>query len=108
MREKDDKVIAKISKAEKQELLDFANELDVPYSQLVREGVRLKIAENAGRSSNLPTRRLLRKRGNDGPMRIRSGGRRIPQSRHIDLLRSVQHTRTRHVGIVKSGRMVVR
>jgi hypothetical protein len=45
MREKDDKVIAKISKAEKQELLDFANELDVPYSQLVREGVRLKIAE---------------------------------------------------------------
>lgn len=45
MKAKDDKVIAKISSEEKAELTELARELDVPISQIVREGVRKRIAE---------------------------------------------------------------
>jgi predicted DNA-binding protein len=42
---KDDKVIAKLPAEEKQELIRLAESLDVPISQIVREGVRSRIAE---------------------------------------------------------------
>ncbi len=40
---KDDKVIAKIPANEKAELVDMAETLDIPISQIVREAVREKV-----------------------------------------------------------------
>lgn len=45
MKIKDDKIIAKLPIDEKQELADFALVLDVPMSQIIREGVREKMVK---------------------------------------------------------------
>lgn len=44
MKPKDDKIIAKLPRDDKQELVDWAAERDVSVSQIVREAVREKMA----------------------------------------------------------------
>lgn len=45
---KNDKMQIRISEAEKEELNELAERLDVPASQIVRDGIRARIAELKG------------------------------------------------------------
>ncbi len=42
---KEDVLFVRISKTEKDELFDIANQLDRPFSQIAREAIRKEVAE---------------------------------------------------------------
>ena len=52
---KDDKIIAKINSAEKAQLVEISQKLDVPVSQLIREGVRDVLEKHSDITTPLKT-----------------------------------------------------